>query len=80
MVPISDVPDVIANYHLCVVKTMRLDSNCISRANQMKLIMQFGVGLEGHCLICSFAINLELFGYDLYFWMYFPFMFHNICC
>lgn len=47
VVPISDVPDVIANYHLCVVKTMRLDSNCISRANQMKLIMQFGVGLEG---------------------------------
>ncbi|KAH9781197.1 hypothetical protein WN944_015118 [Citrus x changshan-huyou] len=47
VIPISDAPDVIANYHLCVVKTMRLDSNVISRANQMKLIMQFGVGLEG---------------------------------
>lgn len=28
---------------------MRLDSNCISRATQMKLIMQFGVGLDGNC-------------------------------
>ncbi|XP_021278340.1 uncharacterized protein LOC110412179 isoform X2 [Herrania umbratica] len=46
-VPLKDVPDHIGNYHLCVVKNMRLDSNVLSRANQMKLIMQFGVGLEG---------------------------------
>ncbi|KAG8660833.1 hypothetical protein MANES_02G199700v8 [Manihot esculenta] len=46
-VPLSDVPDVIEKYDICVSKTMRLDSNCISRATQMKLIMQFGVGLDG---------------------------------
>ncbi|KAJ0024110.1 hypothetical protein Pint_07289 [Pistacia integerrima] len=46
-VPLDDVPNVIQNYHLCVVKSMRLDSNVISRAKKMKLIMQFGVGLEG---------------------------------
>ncbi|TXG53373.1 hypothetical protein EZV62_022542 [Acer yangbiense] len=46
-VPLADVPEVIANYHLCVVKSMRLNSNVISRAKQMKLIMQYGVGLEG---------------------------------
>ncbi|KAK0597373.1 hypothetical protein LWI29_024638 [Acer saccharum] len=46
-VPLADVPEVIANYHLCVVKNMRLKSNVISRAKQMKLIMQYGVGLEG---------------------------------
>ncbi|KDP31626.1 hypothetical protein JCGZ_14851 [Jatropha curcas] len=44
---ISDVPDVIGNYHICVSKTVRLDSTVISRASQMKLIMQFGVGLDG---------------------------------
>ncbi|KAF6159664.1 hypothetical protein GIB67_029922 [Kingdonia uniflora] len=46
-VPLENVPDVIANYHLCVVKSLRLDSELIARANQMKLFMQFGVGLEG---------------------------------
>ncbi|CAI0396601.1 unnamed protein product [Linum tenue] len=46
-VPLCEVPSVIANYHLCVVKTMQLDANVLSRANQMKLVMQFGVGLEG---------------------------------
>lgn len=46
-VPLNDVPDVIGSYDLCVVKSMRLNSNVISRANRMKLIMQYGVGLEG---------------------------------
>ncbi|XP_043720111.1 hydroxypyruvate reductase isoform X2 [Telopea speciosissima] len=46
-VPLGDVPDVISNYHICVLKNRRLDSEVISRAKQMKLIMQFGVGLEG---------------------------------
>ncbi|OVA03760.1 D-isomer specific 2-hydroxyacid dehydrogenase [Macleaya cordata] len=46
-VPLDDVPDVIANYHICVVKNRRLNSEIIARATQMKLIMQFGVGLEG---------------------------------
>ncbi|KAG6752206.1 hypothetical protein POTOM_044427 [Populus tomentosa] len=46
-VPLAFVPDVISNYNICIVKNMRLTSNIISRATQMKLIMQFGVGLEG---------------------------------
>lgn len=47
MVPLDDVPNVIENYHICVVKMMKLDSHVIARAKQMKLVMQFGVGLEG---------------------------------
>ncbi|KAJ4968731.1 hypothetical protein NE237_015432 [Protea cynaroides] len=46
-VPLGDVPNSISNYHICVVKNQRLDSEVISRATQMKLIMQYGVGLEG---------------------------------
>ncbi|CAN1235544.1 D-3-phosphoglycerate dehydrogenase [Linum perenne] len=46
-VPLSEVPDVISNYHLCVVKDMRLDSNVLSRANRIKVVMQYGVGIEG---------------------------------
>ncbi|WCJ44172.1 D-3-phosphoglycerate dehydrogenase [Euphorbia peplus] len=46
-VPLSDVADVIENYDICVTKTMRIDSNIISRASNLKLMMQFGVGLEG---------------------------------
>ncbi|GMI92244.1 hypothetical protein like AT1G72190 [Hibiscus trionum] len=45
--PLKQVPDCIGNYDLCVVKNMRFDSNVLARAKQMKLIMQFGVGLEG---------------------------------
>jgi phosphoglycerate dehydrogenase-like enzyme len=47
------VPKAIANYHVCIVKMMRLDSNLISRAVQMQLIMQYGVGLEGTAIIVS---------------------------
>ncbi|CAN6458387.1 unnamed protein product [Victoria cruziana] len=47
VVPLDKVADVIDNYHLCIVKNKRLDSDLIARAKQMKLIMQFGVGLEG---------------------------------
>ncbi|XP_047322223.1 hydroxypyruvate reductase [Impatiens glandulifera] len=46
-VPVSDIPAVIGDYHLCIVKNFRLNSDLIARANQMKIIMQFGVGLEG---------------------------------
>ncbi|XP_059638133.1 uncharacterized protein LOC132280045 [Cornus florida] len=45
-VPLDVVPDVIGNYDICIVKSMRLSSDLISRANKMKLIMQYGVGLE----------------------------------
>ncbi|KAF8025168.1 hypothetical protein BT93_F2110 [Corymbia citriodora subsp. variegata] len=44
---LDDVPHVIGNYHICVAKNKRLDSDTIAQAKQMKLIMQFGVGLEG---------------------------------
>ncbi|XP_010910119.1 uncharacterized protein [Elaeis guineensis] len=46
-VALDDVPDVIDKYHICVAKNRRLDSKVIAKAVQMKLIMQFGVGLEG---------------------------------
>ncbi|GFP81295.1 d-3-phosphoglycerate dehydrogenase [Phtheirospermum japonicum] len=46
-VPLDDVPDVIGNYDICVVKSMKLTSDIIARAKKMKLIMQFGVGIEG---------------------------------
>ncbi|KAE8688718.1 D-isomer specific 2-hydroxyacid dehydrogenase family protein isoform 4 [Hibiscus syriacus] len=45
--PLEQVTDHIGNYDLCVAKNMRFDSNVLSRAKKMKLIMQFGVGLEG---------------------------------
>ncbi|XP_004499721.1 uncharacterized protein [Cicer arietinum] len=47
VLPLEEVPKAISNYHVCIVKMMRLDSNIISRAVQMQLIMQYGVGLEG---------------------------------
>ncbi|KAM7509363.1 hypothetical protein LguiA_019816 [Lonicera macranthoides] len=46
-VSLENVPDVIGNYDICVVKSMRLNAAVISRANRLKLIMQYGVGLEG---------------------------------
>ncbi|XP_028755573.1 uncharacterized protein LOC114714948 isoform X2 [Neltuma alba] len=47
VLPLDDVPKAIADYHMCIVKSMRLDSNIISRAVNMRLVMQYGVGLEG---------------------------------
>ncbi|OIV89566.1 hypothetical protein TanjilG_19243 [Lupinus angustifolius] len=47
VLPLEDVPKAIGNYHVCIVKSMRLDSDIISRAVQMQLIMQYGVGLDG---------------------------------
>lgn len=48
-VALDEVPDVIHKYQICVVKNRRLDSELIAKSAQMKLIMQFGVGLEGAC-------------------------------
>lgn len=45
--PFDSIPDLIGNYDICVVKSMRLNSDVIARATRMKLIMQYGVGLEG---------------------------------
>ncbi|XP_078170034.1 D-isomer specific 2-hydroxyacid dehydrogenase family protein isoform X2 [Carex rostrata] len=47
VVPLEKVPEVIHQYHLCVVKMCRFDSTLIAKATQLKLLMQFGVGLEG---------------------------------
>nr|GMD51029.1 D-3-phosphoglycerate dehydrogenase 2, chloroplastic [Ipomoea batatas] len=46
-IPFDNVPAVIKDYDICVVKNLRLNSDLISSAKRMKLIMQFGVGLEG---------------------------------
>ncbi|WCJ44169.1 D-3-phosphoglycerate dehydrogenase [Euphorbia peplus] len=46
-VPHSGVPDVIQNYDIWVIITMRIDSTIISRASQLKLLIVFGVGLDG---------------------------------
>ena len=46
-VGLEQVPDVIQNYNLCVVKNQHIDSDIIAKATQMKIIMQYGVGLEG---------------------------------
>jgi len=46
-IPHDKVPDIIGGYEICVVRGMKLDANVISLARQMKLIVQFGVGLEG---------------------------------
>ncbi|CAH9082870.1 unnamed protein product [Cuscuta epithymum] len=46
-VTLDNVPAVIGDYDICVVKSMKLNSDLISRAKRMKLIMQYGVGLEG---------------------------------
>lgn len=53
VVPLKDVPKAIADYHMCIVKNMRLDSSVISQAAKMKLIMQFGMGLEGTMCLAS---------------------------
>ncbi|XP_010243885.1 PREDICTED: uncharacterized protein LOC104587840 isoform X2 [Nelumbo nucifera] len=46
-VPLDDVPSVIGNYDICVPKMKKLDSKVIDCAIRLKLIVQFGVGLEG---------------------------------
>ncbi|KAF7064911.1 hypothetical protein CFC21_071121 [Triticum aestivum] len=46
-VGLEHVPDVIQNYHICVVKNKCIDSDIIAKATKMKIIMQYGVGLEG---------------------------------
>ncbi|KAK8917035.1 hypothetical protein KSP39_PZI023282 [Platanthera zijinensis] len=47
VVVLHEIPYVISKYDMCVVLNCRLDANLIASAVQMKLIMQFGVGLEG---------------------------------
>lgn len=59
-VPFDKVLDVIADYHICVVKDMRLDSNVISHAKNMKLLMQFGVGVEGIDTIAATRCGIKV--------------------
>ncbi|KAF3341791.1 formate dehydrogenase [Carex littledalei] len=47
VIPLEKVPEIVHQYHLCVVKMCRFDSALIAKASQMKLLLQFGVGLEG---------------------------------
>ncbi|XP_039125775.1 D-3-phosphoglycerate dehydrogenase-like [Dioscorea cayenensis subsp. rotundata] len=55
-----DVPDCIHKYHVCVVKMFRLDSQMIARAVKMKLIIQFGVGLEGVDIVAASQHNIKV--------------------
>ena len=56
-VGLEQVPDVIQNYHICVVKNRRIDLDVIAKATQMKIIMQYGVGLEGDYNFGTILIN-----------------------
>lgn len=53
----------IADYHMCIVKSMRLDSSIISRALNMRLVMQYGVGLEGNVFGVSWFSLVMILGY-----------------
>lgn len=44
------MPEKIEDYDVCVPKMMRLDAAVIARAKRLKLILQYGVGLEGRHL------------------------------
>eukprot|EP00249_Psilotum_nudum_P003864 c17365_g1_i4 orf=85-1374(+) len=46
-VPHEEIPDKIRDYDICVVRLMHFDSELIARAKKLKLLVQFGVGLEG---------------------------------
>nr|XP_043606993.1 hydroxypyruvate reductase [Erigeron canadensis] len=58
--PFDTIPDVIGKYDMCVVKSMRLTSDLIARATQMKLIMQYGVGLEGVDIAAATNLGIKV--------------------
>jgi len=58
-VGLEHVPEVIQNYHICVVKNRRIDLDVIAKATQMKIIMQYGVGLEGDYKYGIILINIS---------------------
>lgn len=39
------------------MKLMKLDSDLLSRAEKMKLVLQYGVGLEGHFHVVQIVIK-----------------------
>lgn len=64
--PRAEVPDKIGEYDICVPRMMHLDAAVISRAvPRLRLIVQFGVGLEGRVWLCVFVLmrtlRLDLF-------------------
>ncbi|KAL6865019.1 hypothetical protein ACP4OV_016170 [Aristida adscensionis] len=46
-VGLEQVPDVIQNYDICIVKNRKIGADIIAKATRIKIIMQNGVGLEG---------------------------------
>lgn len=50
---------------------MKFDSNVISRAKQMKLLMQFGVGVEGNCHVINQLSFRLSWGSYMHFHFYF---------
>ncbi|XP_019199678.1 PREDICTED: uncharacterized protein LOC109193278 isoform X2 [Ipomoea nil] len=59
-IPFVYIPAVIKDYDICVVKNLGLNSDLISRAKRMKLIMQFGVGLEGVDITAATAHGIKV--------------------
>ncbi|KAG0499022.1 hypothetical protein HPP92_003713 [Vanilla planifolia] len=59
-VALDEIPNVIAKYDMCVVKNRRFDANLITSAVRMKLIMQFGVGLEGVDIDAATKLNIKV--------------------
>jgi phosphoglycerate dehydrogenase-like enzyme len=45
-VGLEQVPDVIQNYHIYVVKIRRIDSDIIAKATQMKILCSMMLGVE----------------------------------
>lgn len=45
--PMDEIESVIHKYDMCVVKDYRLTSDILSRAKKLKVVTQFGMGLEG---------------------------------
>ncbi|CAM6097376.1 unnamed protein product [Calypogeia fissa] len=45
--PLDEIEDHIHEYDMCVVKNYKLTSHILSRARKLKIITQFGMGLEG---------------------------------
>ncbi|KAK4781458.1 hypothetical protein SAY86_015560 [Trapa natans] len=59
-VPLDDVPDVIGKYDICVVKNKLFTADILSQAKQMKIIMQYGVGLEGVDIDAAMRLGIKV--------------------
>ncbi|ONK55643.1 uncharacterized protein A4U43_UnF610 [Asparagus officinalis] len=59
-VALDDVPNVIGKYHLCVVKMCQMNADLIAKASEMKLVMQYGVGLEGVDIDAATQHNIKV--------------------